>query len=85
MESADHCPAFRMTSSATPDNMALEVDAALQLWAVKVSVLTPLTLRVDLIHLGGWLSITEEKFIMYVNIHQGCPCTEVFVNSGNWA
>ena len=52
MESADYCPAFSMTSSATPDDRALEVDAALQLWAVKVSVLTPLTLRVDLIHLA---------------------------------
>ena len=37
MKSADHCPAFKMTFNATPDGMALEVNADLQLWAVKVS------------------------------------------------
>ena len=52
MESADHCPAFKMTSKATPDNMALEVDDDLQLWAVKVSIFTPLNVRMDRIHLA---------------------------------
>ena len=52
MEFADHCPAFKMTSKATPDDMALEADADLQLWALKVSVFTPLNVRIDCTHLA---------------------------------
>ena len=31
LESADHCPAFKMNSKATPDDIALELDADLHL------------------------------------------------------